>query len=808
MAYDFKEEESKWQEFWKNSKIYVYEPQEGKEDYVIDTPPPTLSGSMHIGHAFSYSQQDFVARYKRMAGLNVCYPFGTDDNGLPTERLVEKEKKVRSTRMDRQEFIALCDSTIKELKPQFIQDWINIGMSCDFEGSYSTIDEHSIVTSQASFIDLFEKQRVFTEDAPVSWCPSCQTAIAQAEFESVDMKSHFNDIIFKVGGKDLIVATTRPELLSSCVAIFVHPEDKRYTDFVGKSAKVPLCDFEVPIITDEKADPQKGTGVVMCCTFGDQTDVEWWRSHKLPLKVSITPYGSMNERAGKYEKLKIKDARKQIIEDLKEAQLLINQKDIVHPVNTHERCGNSLEILKTKQWFIKVLDKKEELIEAGEKINWYPNHMNVRYKHWVENLNWDWCISRQRHFGIPFPVWYEKDTGKVIVASKNQLPCDPSKDKPKGYEGNLDNLIPESDVMDTWATSSVTPQIITNWVHKGGYNLTPKQYPTALRAQAHDIIRTWAFYTIVKGMYNNQELPWKDIIVSGHLLDPRGNKMSKSKGNGIDPKVVIEKYGADAFRFFAASAKMGEDVPFQEKDVQTGKKTVNKLANSASFTAMHLEDFDWQKPQLQVMDKWLLSKLQHTIKSATQSFEKYEYVKCKMDTEKLFWQYFCDNYLEICKDRVYNPDRRGVEERKSAQYTLNTVLLNVIKLFAPIMPHITESIYQEHYKQKEGVESIHLSLWPKVDESMIDIESEQAGDCAVAIIAAVRKYKSEQQASLKIPITTLSISCDDILQQRLESVMEDLKAVTNSDNIVFGEGDIETGYEKVRVKIVLGEKQD
>ncbi|RME77342.1 valine--tRNA ligase, partial [Candidatus Woesearchaeota archaeon] len=794
MAYDFKEEEKKWQEFWKEQKIHIYHPIEGKEDYIIDTPPPTLSGRMHIGHASSYSQQDFIARYKRMSGKNVCYPFGTDDNGLPTERLVEKEKKVRSTKMDRQEFIALCNQTIQELKPSFIQDWISIGMSCDFEHSYSTIDPHCITTSQASFIDLFEKGLVFQEDSPISWCPTCQTAIAQAEFESVDKKSHFNDLIFTVGGKELVVATTRPELLPSCVAIFVHPDDERYTEFIGKHAKVPLYSFEVPILADEKADPQKGTGAVMCCTFGDQTDVEWWRKHNLPLKVSINRDGTMNDNAGKYAGLKIKDARKAIIEDLKEAGLLPLQKEIVHPVNTHERCGTDLEILKTKQWFVRVLDKKQELLDAGDRINWYPSHMKVRYKHWVENLNWDWCISRQRHFGVPFPVWYEKDTGKVIVASRDELPVDPLSSRPKHYTGTSE-LVPETDVMDTWATSSVTPQIITNWADKGGYDLTPDQFPTSMRPQAHDIIRTWAFYTIVKALYNNADIPWKDIVISGHVLDPKGNKMSKSKGNVVDPRIILEKYGADALRFWTASSKLGDDIPFQEKDVQTGKKTVTKLANASNFVLMHLEDYDGTHPeQILVMDKWLLSKAQKTIRAATESFEKYEYVRCKMETEKLFWTYFCDNYLEICKDRIYNPDRRGVEERKSAQYALSKTLLTILKLFAPIMPHITESVYQKAFAKQEGCVSIHVSNWPKVDENLIDLEAEHAGDAAIAIISAVRKFKSEQKVSLKTPVQTLSIHCDDLMQQHIESVMDDLKAVTGAQNVVFGNGEIDTGF--------------
>jgi len=543
--------------------------------------------------------------------------------------------------------------------------------------------------------------------------------------------------------------------------------------------------------------------VVMCCTFGDKTDVEWWKSHKLPLKVSLNKNGTMNELAGKYATLKIKDARKQIIEDLKDQKLLINQKEITHPVNTHERCATELEILKTKQWFVRILDKKEELLDAGNKITWYPEHMKVRYTHWVENLNWDWCISRQRHFGVPFPVWYEPGTGKIVVASYDQLPCDPLRDKPKQYKGDASTLIPEVDVMDTWATSSVTPQIITNWKDKGKYALTQKQFPTSMRPQGHDIIRTWAFYTIVKAHYNNNTIPWKELIVTGHVLDPHGNKMSKSKGNVVDPRIILDKFGADAMRFWTASSKLGDDLPFQEKDLQTGKKTVTKLWNASNFALMNLSDFDYKKPELEVMDKWMLSKVNKTILAASDGFEKNEYLRCKMETDKLFWQHFCDNYLEICKDRVYNPDRRGLAGKRSAQYALYHTLLAINKLFAPIMPHITEAIYQSHFKSQEKTLSIHKADWPKSEQFEYDAASEIAGDVAVAIITAVRKFKSTQQASLKAEIQTLSIHCSKPLQQAIMSVMEDLKATTHAQNIHFGDGTIETGYEDVRISATL-----
>jgi len=782
--YAIEQEEQKWRDFWQQEQLYKFISNK-KKPFIIDTPPPTLSGRMHIGHASSYTQQDFIARYKRMAGFNVCYPFGTDDNGLPTERLVEKTKKVRSTAMERQAFIDLCNATIKEIKPEFVNDWIRIGMSCDFDGSYSTIDPHCIATSQAAFIDLFEKGLVYQEEAPVSWCPTCQTAIAQAEFESVDKQSHFNDIVFTVGGKELIIATTRPELLPSCVAVLVHPEDKRYTDIIGKHATTPLFNQEVPILADIRADPEKGSGAVMCCTFGDKTDIEWWKDHKLPLKISITKHGKMNDLAGPYKDLKILDARKKILDDLKEKKLLIRQQDITHPVNTHERCGTDVEILKTKQWFVKVLDKKQELIDAADRINWYPQFMKARYIHWVENLNWNWCISRQRHFGVPFPVWYDKE-GKVIVAKKEQLPVDPLKDQPQGY---TQTMTPEADVMDTWATSSVTPQIITNWFDKGGYDLNNQHYPTNLRTQAHDIIRTWAFYTIVKGLYINNDVPWHDIVISGHVLDPTGGKLSKSKGAST-PDAVLTQFGADALRFWTGGSKLGDDVSFQEKDLQTGKRTVNKLWNASSFVAMHLSDFDKSiNPILEPIDHWLLSKCNIAIAEATKAFDRYDYAKARHVTDNFFWRVICDNYLEIVKERLYKPEVHGEQSRQAAQYALAQVMQATLKMFAPFLPFITESCYQYFFKAEE--KSIHISSWPTQIPN-VETTYDAKGEQLLEVVAAIRSAKSGQGIALNAELKTLTITYNDDISM----FTDDIKRVAKADNVMLKTGDLNIAYEK------------
>ena len=398
--------EKKWEDFWEKENIYKFNPKQEGKIFSIDTPPPTISGKIHIGHAFSYTHQDIIARYHRMLGENVFYPFGTDDNGLPTEKLVEKENKVKIFELKRNEFVGLCQKTLKKIRPSFIQDWKNIGISCDFSLNYSTIDKRVQKLSQRFFIELYEKKRAYRKEFPVLWCPQCQTAIAQADLEDKEIESDFNDIAFKLSnGKEIIIATTRPELLSSCVAIFVHPKDKRYKKLVGDTAIVPIFNQEVKIRADEKVDPEKGTGIVMCCTFGDATDIEWYFDHKLELKSSINKDGTMTKLAGPYQGLKVKQAREKILEDLKKNGELKNQKKITHTLNVHERCGTAIEIIDTVQWFIKYLDLKDDFLKMGEEIDWSPEFMRKRYENWISGLRWDWCISRQRYFGIPFPVW-------------------------------------------------------------------------------------------------------------------------------------------------------------------------------------------------------------------------------------------------------------------------------------------------------------------------------------------------------------------------------------------------------------------
>ncbi|MEK6868224.1 MAG: class I tRNA ligase family protein, partial [Nanoarchaeota archaeon] len=511
---------------------------------------------------------------------------------------------------------------------------------------------------------------------------------------------------------------------------------------------------------------------------------------------------------GPYKGMNTEEARKQILEDLEKQGFLLKKQPMKHAVNTHERCGTDIEYIATKQWFIKYLDLKETFLTAGKEMKWYPEHMRVRYENWIKGLQWDWCISRQRYFGIPFPVWYCKKCGEVILAEEKQLPVDPLVDKPKkACACGSKEFVPEQDVLDTWATSSLTPQLAIQLFkkRKDYKELYPKLFPMSLRPQGHDIITFWLFNTVVKSRLSENKNPWKEIMIAGHALDPHGKKMSKSKGNVIEPQEVIKKYGADALRFWAAGSKLGDDLPFMEKDLVTGKKMITKLWNASIFSLMHLQDFKPEKvdkKKLLPMDRWMLAKLNRMIVEATDAFEEYEYSKTRAKTEQFFWKEFCDYYLEIIKDRIYNPDKRGKAARQAAQYGVYIGIFTVLKLMAPIMPHITEAVYQEYFAKREKCKSIHNSAWPVADMKAINEEDEKTGDMVVSIISAVRKVKSEKNVSLKEPIKELHIECPKEKQKLLEKAFDDLAATTISQKIVFGKGDREVSSE-LKISVVF-----
>ncbi|HTZ41649.1 MAG TPA: valine--tRNA ligase [Candidatus Omnitrophota bacterium] len=785
MDFDFKKSEEKWRKFWEKEKIYKFNPKSKNKIYSIDTAPPTVSGRMHIGHACSYAQQDFIVRYKRMKGYNIFYPFGTDDNGLPTERLVEKVRNVKAKDMSREAFIKLCFEFLKEELPKFRQDWKDMGMSCDWDISYSTIDAHSRRISQWSFLDLHKKGRMYRKDAPAMWCPECRTGVAQVEVQDKEIDSMFNDIIFKMAnGENVTIATTRPELLPACVAVFYNPQDSRYKKLKGKKAQVPLFNFSVPVMEDKRVDMKKGTGIVMCCTFGDQTDMEWQKAYNLPIKIAISSDGKMTDVAGKYRDLSIKEARKKIIEDLKNENLLVGQKPIKHFVNVHERCGTEIEFVKSKQWFVKYLDLKKDLLKWGRELKWHPDFMRHRYENWVNGLQWDWLVSNQRYFGVPIPVWYCEKCDEAIFAKEKQLPVNPLSDKPpvsKCQKCGSKTIIPEKDVLNTWFTSSMSPQLSTWLMPK---DIQGKLFPMSLRGHAHEIITFWLFNTLLKSRLHFGKNPWSDAMISGYVT-LEGEKMSKSKGNIINPQDVMGKYGSDAIRYWAASAKLGMDFDYQEKEVITGKKFITKLLNASNFIFMNLRDYKPKKTELLETDRIFLGKLNELMENSTKSFENYEYYKARFELDNFFWKIFCDNYLEIVKKRIYNGSEK---ERESACFALYTILLSLLKMFAPITPFITEEIYQNYFKKNEKEKSIHVSQWPEKLEIISKKDDEKRLNLLLGIISQVRQEKTKANKPMNAEII---LHLEPDRKKILGKMIDDLKNVTNSLEIRDGDFRVE-----------------
>ncbi len=804
--YKAKESEPKWQEFWQEKGIYKFDENSDKPVYSIDTPPPTVNGKIHIGHIFSYSQAEIMARYKRMKGFNVFYPFGFDDNGLPTERLVEKTNGIKAHQTTREHFTELCLEQTKELEKQFKKLFISAGFSCDWGHEYSTISPKAQITSQKSFIDLYNKKRVYFSEAPALWCTECRTAIAQAELETKEIPSLFNYLRFYIEGEGdnfVEIATTRPELLAACQCIFIHPEDEKNKYLLGKRIRVPLFDFTVPVLEDEKVELGKGSGVVMCCTFGDLTDLEWFNKHKLTFKEAILQDGTMSAICGKYAGMPILDARKAMIEDLKEQGHMIKQEKIAHNVATHERCGTPMEITIKKQWFIDILSNKQKYLDAGDKIKWYPAHMKGRYRNWVENLEWDWCISRQRYFGVPFPVWYCKDCGAVKVADIADLPVNPLTSQPRtACECGCTEFIPEKDIMDTWATSSVTPLINLDWYddEKFRKNMTPM----SVRPNAHDIIRTWDFYTIVKSLYHTDDIPWNDVMISGHVMASKGEKISKKKSNAsMEPADLIEQFSADAVRLWTSSGSLGMDIVFSEEEFKNAGKLINKIWNVAKFVIMQLEGFDKtaedgsnvtlnpfnkeEKPELLFMDKWIIASFNDMLRRFENNLEKYEIGLAIGELEKFFWSY-CDDYIEIIKNRVYKPEIYGENARKSGLYAAYHTLLGMIKCFAIYIPHVTEEIYQGYFAAQEDAVSVHVSeIKPIVTESFDSEHPLKNADTAVEIISRLRGWKSERKLSLKEEIARAEVTLPEGVQLP-EDAVADIKATCAVKELAFTSG--------------------
>ena len=781
--YNAAEKEAKWLNYWKEKGVYKFVPDERKV-YSIDTPPPTVSGNIHIGHIFSYSQTEMLARYKRLRGYNVFYPFGFDDNGLPSERLVEKEQGKKASEIGREAFSKLCYDTTDKYEAQFKELFSRMGVSADWDLQYKTVSPSTIKISQTSFLDLVKKGHCYHKEAPALWCNECLTSIAQAELETKTIKTTFNYVNFEtVETKEkFTIATTRPELLPAIVAVFVNPEDEKHKHLIGKTAHIPIVDVNVPIMADEKVAIDKGTGVVMCCTFGDQTDIEWWKKYNLPLKNIFTSDGKISASVPNYGGLKIKEARKKIVEDLQNGGFIVKIEELEHEVQTHERCGKEVEYAVMNQWFIDIMNHKEDFLRMGNEIKWHPEHMHSRYNDWVKNVAWDWCISRQRYFGVPFPVWYCKDCNEPIFADVEDLPVNPLQDKPKISKCpkcGCTEFRPETDVMDTWATSSVTPLINMKYGEKDNYENILK--PMSLRANASEIIRTWDFYTIVKSFYHFGMKPWENVMISGFVMASKGEKISKSKGNSkVEPIDIVNQYSADIVRYWAGSGRLGTDIVFSEETLDRGRKLINKIWNVAKFIEMHLQDFDDRDFQnYEYIDKWILGKYQEMEAGFIKYLDEYEVGLALNHLEKFFWN-FCDNYVEIVKHRLYRPEEFGVEPRYSGQKTVYMILYKLLQDFSIFFPFITEEIYQEIYHKEK---SIHLTTIKEFDFNFK--EEAKFGDLMVEIISAARGEKTVNNVSLKTPIKNLDLSVSEELKKAIEKSIKDFKATLFIENLNF-----------------------
>ena len=815
--YKPQEVEPRLQKFWEEQKIYKYDPDSDKPCFSVDTPPPYVSSAhLHVGHAMSYSQAEFIVRYKRMQGYNIFYPMGFDDNGLPTERYVEKKYKINKSKISRQEFIELC---LKETRigAQTYRDlWQALGISVDWSLTYSTIDERCRRTSQRSFIELARENLISRRDEPILWCYQCATAIAQADVETVEISSQLSNVAFLgPDGSELIISTTRPELIPACVSLYANPDDERYTSLIGTKVRVPLFDYEVEVRTDPDVDPTFGTGLMMVCSWGDMEDVIKWKRHNLDSRHVFNQYGRLNELAGPFAGMKIAEARKEILKSLDEKGLLKGSEPLAHNVGVHERCSTPVEFNHSLQWFAHVLDYKEELVERGRELAWYPDYMRVRYEDWVNGLQWDWCISRQRYYGVPFPVWYCKECEEPWFPEIESLPVDPTTDPvPEGArcECGSKSFAGEQDVMDTWMTSSLTPLIIARWAYDDD-SLMERIYPQSIRVQAFEIIRTWLFYTVVKSHFHTDSLPWEDVMISGWGLDSKGKKMSKREGNFVEPMTMINKYSADALRYWSAGATLGNNLRFNDQDVKDGNRLIIKLWNAMRFVSNYLFDEDGNPLPLSpgeptLPDRWIVSRFMSTVKTATEYFDKYEYSHALNAVERLFFDEFCDNYLEIVKQRFWNPDQFPPEQVEAARYRLHSVLLGILKLLAPFMPYITEELYQIVFRPYGGPVSIHVSEWPVYNESLSDAEAEEAGKLLVDVLTGVRRWKTSQQVHAYFPLNDMVITAEEAEKRLLGLIAGDIQAASHAESLEFGEGgDVPTEAENVTLKLTLGERK-
>ena len=818
--------ESKWASYWETAGTYAFDRSvERPRVFAIDTPPPTVSGSLHVGHVFSYTHTDAVARYRRMRGYEVFYPMGFDDNGLPTERRVQNYYGVlcdpslprdpafvapekpggRPVAISRPDFIDLCTALVAEDERAFEDLWRALGLSVDWRHIYTTIGDAARRTSQQGFLRLLHRGEAYCAEAPTQWDVDFQSAVSQAEMEDREQAGAYHRLRFAHDDGDggVEIETTRPELLAACVALVAHPEDDRYRPLFDREVVTPLFGVRVPVRPHRLADPDKGSGIAMICTFGDVTDVTWWRDLGLPTRIIVgrdgrlqpvewggAGWGSVDPAAaaaayGELEGRTIPQARARIVELLRESGDLVGTPTpVVHPVKFYERGEHPLEIVASRQWYVRTLSLRERLLERGRELQWHPSYMVHRYEAWVEGLTGDWNISRQRFFGVPFPVWYPvaadgtADHEHPIEADERRLPVDPSTDVPEGYtegqRGVPGGFVGDPDVMDTWATSSLTPQIAARWAEDP--DLFGRVFPMDLRPQAHDIIRTWLFSTIVRSELEHSVLPWTDTAISGWVLDPDRKKMSKSKGNVVTPLPLLERHGSDGVRYWAASGRPGVDTAVDEGQMKVGRRLAIKVLNASRFALSRVagDELPGAEAVTAPLDLAMLGDLTAVVREATDAFEAYDYARALERTEAFFWT-FCDDYLELVKGRAYDdPARPGPA---SARAALGLALSILLRLLAPFLPFVTEEVWSWWH---EG--SIHRAPWPGPDELPVaatDAERKPSGESVLAVVASVlgeiRRAKTTAKRSMRAPVARLTVVDDEQRLALLVRGQDDLR---------------------------------
>jgi valyl-tRNA synthetase len=815
--------EAKWIPRWEESQVYRFDRTRARDDvYAIDTPPPTVSGSLHVGHVFSYTHTDVIARFQRMRGKAVFYPMGWDDNGLPTERRVQNYYGVRCdpslpyapnfvppttpvkppVSVSRPNFIELCNRLTTEDEKVFEHLWRYLGLSVDWSMTYATIGKKAQRVSQLAFLRLLQQGLAYQVEAPTLWDVDFKTAVAQAELEDREQPGAYHRIRFaKPDGGAVEIETTRPELIPACVALVAHPDDERYRPLFGHDVITPLFGARVPVRAHALADPAKGSGIAMICTFGDITDVTWWRELHLPVRAVIQPDGTLGAqqwgtsgwestdavRAQRYydelTRLSATKARVKIVEQLRESGELVGEpRPITHAVKFYEKGDRPLEIITSRQWFIRTVEFREALLARGRELQWHPEYMRHRYENWVTGLAGDWCVSRQRFFGVPFPVWYPVradgtlDHARPLMPDESRLPIDPSTDIPAGYAAadrdQPNGFSGDRDVMDTWATSSLTPQVAGGWLDDP--DLFARVFPMDLRPQAHDIIRTWLFTTVLRAHLQHDSLPWANAALSGWILDPDRKKMSKSKGNVVTPMALLEEHGSDGVRYWSASARPGTDTAFDANQMRVGRRLAIKLLNASKFALASPEP---QGAITSAVDCAMLRRLATLVDDATGDLDHYDYARVLQRTEEFFWR-FCDDYLELVKGRRYG--EQGAAGAASANSSLAAALSVLLRLFAPFLPFVTEevwswwrpgSVHQAPWPTRLEVES----LLPQGSEANRDVD-QQTYDFAIEVLFEIRKQRSEAKQPLKVPITKVTITAEPEMAALMPHVEADLKA--------------------------------